>query len=369
MKQRSPVCRLICVKRASFEDLLGREVTSQITSERLHVFRTLFVGRTDVYGTYNPNNKRVWQVKAAVTDQVLLAHLRGVQPCGLYPLDKDTIRMAAVDFDVADANPPAGFVRRLTDLGLTSYVERSKSKGYHVWLFFDAPGVKAKIARAVIGGVLGEMRQSQVEIFPKQDALGPDAQYGNFINLPLFGRLVPEGRAVFVDADCMPYPNQWAVLAAVERISEAQIVDSALKCSIRAGPVAVSQPNRHAETRSSAYALRPCAQRMLIEGVTANQRASCFRLACQLRKAGLPYEYTVSVLRTWAQKNRPFDGRRIISIGEVTQQTQYAYKGHLYLSCGCAEPSVRPFCDPACPIWKRQAGMLTTAPGHQEARA
>jgi len=39
--------------------------------------------------------------------------------------------------------------------------------------------------------------------------------------------------------------------------------------------------------------LMPCALRMLTEGVKENQRTACFRLAAQLRKVGLPYEYTV----------------------------------------------------------------------------
>ena len=132
LKQPEPTCRFMCVERASFDSMVESKVTIQITPDQLRVFRGLFVGRMDVYGTYNPNNKRAWQVKAWVTDQVLLAHLRGVQPCGLYPLDKDTIRIAAVDFDVDDMRLPAGFVARLRDLGLSSYVERSKSKGYHV---------------------------------------------------------------------------------------------------------------------------------------------------------------------------------------------------------------------------------------------
>jgi hypothetical protein len=43
--------------------------------------------------------------------------------------------------------------------------------------------------------------------------------------------------------------------------------------------------------------LMPCALRMLTEGVKENQRTACFRLAAQLRKVGLPYEYTVHGVR------------------------------------------------------------------------
>ena len=37
-----------------------------ITVEQVRLFRGLFVGRTDAYGTYDPMSGRVWQVKAPI---------------------------------------------------------------------------------------------------------------------------------------------------------------------------------------------------------------------------------------------------------------------------------------------------------------
>jgi hypothetical protein len=88
---------------------------------------------------------------------------------------------------------------------------------------------------------------------------------------------------------------------------------------------------------------------MLREGVRANQRVACFRLAVQLRKAGNPFDKTVAALCAWAQRNRPTDGRPIIRESEIRSQTRWAYRGG-YKGCGCEDPAVMPFCDPACPI-------------------
>ena len=57
------------------------------TAQKVAVFRALFQGREDVYGTYDPTSgKSSRQVKAPITSQVVLDHLTGKQPFGLYPI-------------------------------------------------------------------------------------------------------------------------------------------------------------------------------------------------------------------------------------------------------------------------------------------
>ena len=65
-------------------------------------------------------------------------------------------------------------------------------------LFFEEGGVIASKARRVARQILIEIEKPNTEIFPKQDKLDTRTQYGNFINAPLFGKLVPEGRTVFL---------------------------------------------------------------------------------------------------------------------------------------------------------------------------
>ena len=169
------------------------------TAEKIAIFRHLFTGLPHTFGTYDPVTGRARQVKAPVTDRVLLDHLTGRQPYGVYLLIKDRTRAIAVDFDSENRLTVADFVGRANHYGISAYVERSKSKGYHAWIFFEEAGVLAKKARLVVHHLLCEINEPTAEIFPKQDGLRVYAQFGNFINAPLFGALVKHGKTVFID--------------------------------------------------------------------------------------------------------------------------------------------------------------------------
>ena len=178
------------------------------TRTKVAIFRDCFAGLPHVYGTYDPRTGRACQVKDAVTDRVIFRHLKGEKPYGVYLLVKDHIRALSVDFDEDDTSAPAQLVEALAALGVRAYVERSKTKGYHVWVSFRRTGVLAAPARRMVYHALNEIGEPKTEVFPKQDVLDGETAYGNVINAPLFGRLVPRGRTVFVDManSWRPYP-------------------------------------------------------------------------------------------------------------------------------------------------------------------
>ena len=126
------------------------------TQEKIRIFKSCFTGMENVYGTYDTKTGRVRQVKEPVTDTVIKNHLTGRQSYGVYLLTGDKIRALAVDFDRDDIHQPAIFLNIAHRFGITGYVERSKSKGYHVWIFFDAP-VSARKARIVAKKILLDM--------------------------------------------------------------------------------------------------------------------------------------------------------------------------------------------------------------------
>ena len=346
------------------------------TSEKLAIFRRCFSGRPDCYGTYDLASGWVETVKKPVTDQVLLNHLRGVQPYGVFLLQGDRTRAAVADFDHEDPQPPFQFVMRARHYSITSLVERSKSKGWHVWVFFPADGVTARKARRTMRIILADIEMPVTEVFPKHDKLDDSTQFGNFINAPLFGRLVPQGRTVFVSPNdpFRPYPNQWSVLEHVPRISESlldEILDINGADCAEAAPARVSG-QAAGETTKPSFGLPPCAQKMLAEGVTDLQRQSCFRLAVQLRKAGLPQYAVIACLDEWAGRNRPGSGKTIVTHAEIVSQTGWAYaKG--YRGCGCEDEAVKPFCSAACTLRNRlysghPGSEDEQAVGHQNAR-
>jgi len=344
----------------SARTLLGAwPMKGRTTSEKLAIYRGLFTGRPDVYGTYDPDTGRVRQVKAPVTDEVLLAHLKGQRPYGVYLLMKDIIRALAVDFDSDQLCYPLAFRAEAWRQGIFGYIERSKSKGYHVWMFFEEQGVLARKARQVAGQILSTIGQPHTEIFPKQDVLDEHTSYGNFINAPLFGAFVPKGRTVFVHPGKprQPYSDQWELLAGVQRIGEGKL-DEVIG---NYGLPEADQPREACESDISSsdtdavmrsFGLPPCAHRMLAEGVPDQQRVRCFRLAVDLKRAGVPFDLAVTLLQAWARKNRPQNGKRIITNKEIQAQAKGAYEKP-YRSCGCEDPAVAPYCDDGCPLYGR----------------
>jgi hypothetical protein len=244
---------------------------------------------------------------------------------------------------------------------VSAYIERSKSKGYHVWIFFEEGGILARKARLVAHRILTDMGKPATEVFPKQDALADGISYGNFIHAPLFGAIVPKGRTVFVDPaePTQVYPDQWELLARVQRVPEIRLDGIIRSCHLE-------QLNRHEEEsrptnrnksndNTSPFGLPPCARKMLAEGVTSFQRVSCFRLAVNLKRYGMPYDLTLVTLKAWARKNRPVDGKRIITDAEITYQTKCAFQNS-YRSFGCEESAFAAYCDKDCPLYAYTIG-------------
>lgn len=339
--------------------------TERNTDEKITRFRSFFSGLSNVYGTYDLKTGRARQVKEPVTNEVLLAHLAGRQPYGVYLLVKDRTRAVAVDFDTKDRTAPSDFAARAKHYGLSAYIERSKSKGYHVWIFFDENGVQALKARMVVQHILEETEHPQTEIFPKQDKLGGDMRYGNFINAPLFGPLVLQGKTAFVEPTAfIPYPDQWSFLESVKNTRE-QALDDVIEMNDLT-PIKVKQPLAHSSKKvgEGAFGLPPCAIKMLRDGVSQFQRVGCFRLAVHFKRLGLPYDMAVAALKTWALKNRPFNGKEVIRESEILAQTSYAYD-HTYSGYGCNSAAIAHFCETTCSVkqWNESQKRISSDKG------
>jgi hypothetical protein len=85
--------------------------TKRRTPEKLQLFRLCFTGLEHVYGTYNPASGQVVQIKQPVTDEVILQHLKGEAPYGVYLLVQDQTRAVVADFDEDDTEAPVAFVQ------------------------------------------------------------------------------------------------------------------------------------------------------------------------------------------------------------------------------------------------------------------
>ncbi|WP_345559760.1 TOTE conflict system archaeo-eukaryotic primase domain-containing protein [Nonomuraea rosea] len=200
------------------QDGLPYADASSPPSEKLALFKALFVGRRDVYATrffsrksgrhgWSPAEKEFWRKRddaerefLPLTDEVLIAHLS--RPAderdshvGLYPmLPDDTCQLLACDFDGAGwQGDAAAYADACTRAGIHTAAEISRSgAGAHVWMFFTEP-VLAASARAIGMGLLREAIDrrgtmsltSYDRLFPAQDSLPVKAaarfRFGNLI--------------------------------------------------------------------------------------------------------------------------------------------------------------------------------------------
>ncbi len=230
----------------------GAATTAEVTRassprDKIGLIRSLFGARSDVYARRweNPNTGRSgwspavrggWSSRRPgsrehlpLTDDVLASHLRGDITVGIYPMmPGDTCKLLACDFDGGFwALDALAFLDQCHAVGVPAVLERSRSgNGAHVWVFFEHP-VAAAAARAMGMGLLREAMTARAELdlasydrfFPSQDFM-PKGSFGNLIALPLHGERVSQGMTVFLDPTTMkPWPDQWALLSGVSRMS------------------------------------------------------------------------------------------------------------------------------------------------------
>ena len=217
----------------------------QLLPARHHLvaFIALFAGREGVYARqwvsatgetgYTP-------VQEPLTLKVAENHILGNYTIGVYPVRLDsTVNFLAFDFDLAKFAVQKAITSqrawqtlmdrlhqqacRLIDVAaahdLPVYLEDSGFKGRHAWIFLDTPvpaGV-AKKAGDLLVSQLGPLPpEITVEVFPKQTSVKKGG-LGNLIKLPLGFHKRTGRRAVFVQPDGQPYPDQLDLLQSVSK--------------------------------------------------------------------------------------------------------------------------------------------------------
>ncbi len=246
--------------------------------EKIALFSLLFRGRKDVYAVrweskqgksgYSPVCLNRWnkskcalpKIKCAncsyteyspITDKVVFNHLSGSFVMGLYPLSKkNQCWFLAIDFDESTwRDDVLATQQTCTNLNVPSYIEISRSgHGAHLWIFFSIaiPAVRAReLGAHIIKTTLqsGNMLnlKSYDRMFPSQDELMKDG-LGNLIALPLQKNARNQGYSVFVSRDFKVYPDQWAFLSNVKKITPEQ-----LKNALNIIPNSISDLKRNDE--------------------------------------------------------------------------------------------------------------------------
>lgn len=242
--------------RSSFSDAKVTHLSS--SEEKIALFRDLFRGRRDVYPVrwdnpdgrsgYSPayrRDRRGFIQKEEreylpVTDEVIRQHLSGELTMGIYPILLDeTCFFLAADFDKRTWRKDCmAFLESCDALGASASLECSRSgNGGHIWIFFRE-AIQASLARKLGALILTHCMSARPELgldsydrfFPSQDTL-PKGGFGNLIALPLQKYPRSHGGSVFLDGDFVPFPDQWALLSEVERMSAFDVEDIVSKAA------------------------------------------------------------------------------------------------------------------------------------------
>ncbi len=157
----------------------------------------------------------VWE---PLTVDVFLAHLTGKLELGVYCTNDEALSYwGCVDFDAPEKTKTADSRAYQAALQLkslyrehdiTSWIERSKSKGYHVWVFPNQP-MQSRLLRGYQLSAIQQLGMSGIEINPKQESLWHTAipktapanrrfGIGNLVRIP-YSPLANSGRMCILD--------------------------------------------------------------------------------------------------------------------------------------------------------------------------
>ena len=343
--------------------------------QKVALFRRLFRGRDDVYALrwqsnssgrsgYAPACANEWQPSVCekpriscrdcqhrellpLSDAAIYGHLAGDHTIGLYPLlENDHCLLLAVDFDEQDWRDDArAFLRSCRELGVPAALEISRSgEGAHAWVFFQE-AVQAREARqlgaALISHTCNATHQLQLSsydrLFPNQDTL-PKGGFGNLIALPLQKEARQRGCSVFVDEELQPYPDQWAYLASLERLSVAELQSLIQSATGGAHPLDLA----FIDEEDLATPWKPHQAAPAICGPLPSSLTLTLADRLYVERSGLPQPLLNRLIRLAAFANPAFykaqamrlsvwDKPRVISCAENFPQ-------HIALPRGCLEP-------------------------------
>ncbi len=187
----------------------------------LEGFITLFRGRGDVYG-----HEEGRCVKAPLTNETFSSHLHGDEYIGTYPMvphnNGYSVVWGCCDIDYESYEDAHRIQQALDTVGVTAWIERSRSKGYHVWVFATGP-VPAKDMRRMLLLAHQVADVPAREVNPKQETLGR-GQYGNYVRLPYPSNHVSTLRRVVLKNEQEHYELQEFVERALNQRTSTELI-------------------------------------------------------------------------------------------------------------------------------------------------
>ena len=298
--------------------------------ELIDGFIDLFRGRGDCYGSDHGSC-----VRAPLNRDVFTAHLDGGPSIGVYPAVPMGSRPAicvwgCTDIDVEDLGAARLMQRTLMAGGVHAWVERSRSKGYHVWVFVDHPVAAEDMRRMLL--VAHQVADYPArEVNPKQSDVSV-SKVGNYVRLPYPGGLVDTPlRRVILDDNDQPVPLGEFIMDV--RAKRCTVEDVARISSMYVAPTRQHAVIDFDIDESLDDALRrtsPLARVIWKQGPLASQDRSTalVRLAHVCRESGIsPSMCNIIVIdadKRWGK----FHARGEAGIAEIHKIVEKAYRKH-----------------------------------------
>ena len=209
------------------------QATTEIAARYFHLFvnrlaYTVQSHKPDRNGKhyyYRPRDGR------RLSFETLRKHLNGQLTIGVYALNPETQRSKWVAIDADYENALEDLLKLQWELrqdGVEAALEKSR-RGAHLWIFADKP-LLAQHCRIYIYNLALRLRlpvkggsglAEGIEIFPRQDRLGPE-EFGNAIRGPLGIHRASKNRYWFYGADYQ-FPAQLEYLERLRKITESEI--------------------------------------------------------------------------------------------------------------------------------------------------
>lgn len=221
-----------------YEKLGEKKKVAQLKNEKdlinpkeqyISKFIELFSGREDTFSIQTENG--YYPVRRALTEIDVAQHFSGKRTIGIYVLrSDDTVKFGAYDVDVKKGSVnqeelinieckkvAKSLYDALKSEQIKSYVEFSGNKGYHIWIFLDAPipAYKMKYILEKISSKVKTPENINIEIFPKQTNL--NGGLGNLIKAPLGIHQKTKKRCTFLDENFEPIDDQLSFLLNIEK--------------------------------------------------------------------------------------------------------------------------------------------------------
>lgn len=274
-------------------------------------FATLFRGREDVYGSWEGGC-----IKQRVTPALFMKHLWGQEYIGIYPQMEDhNCIWGCSDIDVNDIDLARNVQLALKMKDITSWVEKTV-KGFHVWVFADAP-VEARLMRRALLAAHAVVKVPAKEINPKQEIA---TNYGNYVRLPYPGELFETSQVRYIiDSADKPMHLDVFVNEAMKSRTNASVLLPLSELYIPKQSATIDGSSGAIPVDVAKTLLSPYAHKMFMGGPNredADRSTTLVRLAYQLRADGIPAELAYGILRTadiqWGKFYHRLDGERYL---------------------------------------------------------